>query len=96
MNATEIFDTFIHVSDLMHKSDKAKKLMQQITSNRRECGSCRYWMHSRACPREEHINGHNYGPSCSSPKCDKFEMSTSALGLEGRWQKELAALRGGE
>lgn len=57
-------------------------------ASRKRCGSCYYWMKSRECPAERHVNGRSIGPSCEGRPCQKFKVTESAVALQYRRQRE--------
>lgn len=93
-NGAELWDWAASFSNWTQRQARMRELRADIGRLRRECGSCRYWMQSRNCPRERADgSGFSRGPSMAAPICSKFEITPHAAECVANKQAELSSLQ---
>ena len=88
----EIWDWAARLGQWRQREVRIAELRAEIARRARECGSCRFWMCGRDCPREGHANGRPKGPSMKAPICGKYEMQSHDVKLQAERQAELDAM----
>jgi hypothetical protein len=91
-NGAEIWGWAARLSEWRQREDRILQLRADIARRARECGSCRFWMCGRECPREYHERGRPRGPSMKAPICGKYEMKATDVAFQAQRQAELNGL----
>lgn len=58
------------------------KVVVALSTDKRRCGNCYFWMKSSQCPYEKNVHGFSRGPSCDDAPCGKFKIEQRALDLK--------------
>lgn len=76
------------VLDIGRRAYFIERLDEVKSTDRKECGNCKFWMSRFECPSEYSKNGRPAGPSMSDIGCNKFSLEDYVKKLkEERFEK---------